>query len=295
MKDKMNKRRTSGLLLGLMSGLLLLALPAIFSEKAIAQDAPLFPDKALEAIVRKYVFEKRTNDMPLVEADVQNISTIEGKFREGQKVSNLAGLEKCRSLALLDLEGHEIQDLAPIKDLKGLQSVNLAGNKIADITPLGDLTGLQYLQLSGNQISDLAPLAKLTALRSLYLAENKIKDLEPLAGLTKLWSLYLNGNQISDLKPLTELTGIDALDLRNNAISDLKPLAGFTELKYLMLDKNKISDIGVLVEMSKRDTEGDVRFAPFLRVYLTENPLSDDARKVQVPELKKLIRDVTLE
>ena len=37
----------------------------------------LFADKNLEAIVRKYVFEKRNTDKPLVEDDVKDISSID--------------------------------------------------------------------------------------------------------------------------------------------------------------------------------------------------------------------------
>src|SRR5687767_125907 len=134
-------------------GSLVLAVPA--SAQSI------FPDKNLESTVRKFVFEKRNNDMPITEEDVVNISTIQGK-KKG--IKNLAGLEKCRSLALLDLEENEIEDVSPIKDLKGIQSLTLAKNKIKDVKPLEGLTKLQYLQLSNNQISDVAPLAKLEAM-----------------------------------------------------------------------------------------------------------------------------------
>ena len=40
-------------------------------------------------------------------------------------------------------------------------------------------------------------------------------------------------------------------------------------------------------KMAKADTEGTKRFAPYLRLYLAGNPLSDAARAVQVPVLKK--------
>src|SRR5438132_9962188 len=94
-----------------------LSLAAVFvllaSYPTAADD--LFPDKNLEAVVRKYVFEKRNKADPLVEADVVNISTIEGK---GKKIANLQGLEKCKSLALLDLENNDISDISAIKDLK---------------------------------------------------------------------------------------------------------------------------------------------------------------------------------
>ena len=71
----------------------------------------------MEAVVRQYVFEKRNNEEPLTEKDVENISTIEGK---GKEIKDLTGLEKCLSLALLDLEANQISDLAPLKDLTNL-------------------------------------------------------------------------------------------------------------------------------------------------------------------------------
>src|SRR5215510_15321515 len=79
----------------------------------------LFPDKNLEEAVRQEVFEKRGKKEPLVEADVLNISQVRGK---GKKIANLPGLEKCKSLALIELDNNEISDLAPLKDLKQLQS-----------------------------------------------------------------------------------------------------------------------------------------------------------------------------
>lgn len=277
----------------------LLLLPAFVlaqeekKEEAKPQPAPasIFPDKNLEAVVRQYVFEKRNNDQPLTEKDVENISTITGK---NKGVKDLTGLEKCRSLALLDLEGNEIENLAPIKDLKNIQSLTLAKNKIKDIAPVAELTRLQYLQLEDNQVADLAPLAKLENLRSLYLSRNQITNIEPLKGLTKLWSLYLDGNQLTDIKPLAELKNLSSLGLKNNQIADLSALAGMTELRYLFLEGNQITDLSVLVEMAKKDAGGEQRFAPFWRVYLTGNPLSDAARNTQLPELKNHAR-VTFE
>jgi hypothetical protein len=55
----------------------------------------------------------------------------------------------------------------------------------------------------------------------------------------------------------------------------------------LFLKNNKITDLKVLVEMAKKDFAGQKRFAPFWRVYLAGNPLSDEAKTKQVEELKK--------
>ena len=75
----------------------------------------LFEDKALERVVRKSVFEKRDNDKPLVETDLSGISIIQGP---GAGISNLAGLEKCDSLASLDIPRNDVSDLAALKEMK---------------------------------------------------------------------------------------------------------------------------------------------------------------------------------
>ncbi len=265
----------------------------------------IFPDKALESAVRQYVFEKRNNKEPLNEKDVETISTIkfkgytftlDGKRVEREmKIKDLTGLEKCRSLASLDLEDNDIEKIDAIKELKNIQSLNLAKNKIKDIKPIEGLTKLQYVHLASNEISDLAPLSKLENLRSLYLSKNKIKDLKPIGELKKIWSLYLAENQVEDLKPLAGLKWLDSLDLRGNQVVDLSPLKGLTEWKFLFLDKNKVTDLGVLIEMAKKDREGSQRFSFFWQVYLSDNPLSDEAKKTQLPELQKLAKTVQVE
>ena len=257
-----------------------------------ADAAPLFPDRILEAVVRQSVFDKRNNDEPLTEDDVRNIAVITAK---GKGIKDLTGLEKCVSIASLDLASNAIEDLSALKGLKRLQSLNLAGNKIKDLTPLSGLTGLQYLHLAGNQISDLGPVAKLRALTSLYLSDNNIKCLRHVGDLRKLWSLYLDGNAVEDIEPLRGLTNLSSLDLRDNQVSALSPLLGLTDLKYLFLEGNKIKTLASLVAMARIDAEGDQRFAPYWRIYLADNPLSDDAKGDQIAELKKLGARVSLE
>ena len=211
------------------------------TQPAAAQD--LFPDKNLEAVVRQYVFEKKNKPDPLVEADVVNISGIKADGAKVPKITNLAGLEKCKSLAAIELPNHEIADLAPLKDLKQLQSVILNKNKIASVAPLADLTGIQLLWIQDNQIADVAPLAKIAAMGSLDLSNNQIKDIAPLAELKKTHALYLDGNPIENFAPLASLKKLERLDLRNTGISDLTPLAEQTEWRFLFLHNNKITDL----------------------------------------------------
>jgi hypothetical protein len=248
----------------------------------------LFPDKVLEAAVRQQVFAKRESQEPLTADDVKNISQVTAWGKEGMKVKSLAGLEACKSIALIELPGHEIADVSPLKELKNLLSVDLQRNKIKDLGPLSGLSRLQYLHLAENEIEDVSPLATVTELRTLHLSRNKVKDIAPLSSLSKAWSLYLDHNEIRDLKPIAALKWVDTLDLRANGLADLSPLAGYTELKLLRLEGNKIEDLGVLVAMAQKDAAGDKRFAPFLRLYVAENPLSAEAKDKQAAELAKL-------
>ena len=107
--------------------------------------------------------------------------------------------------------------------------------------------------------------------------------------------MYLDGNQIDNIQPVANLKSLDSLDLRGNAIADISPLKGLTEWKFLFLDNNKVTDLKVLIEMAKADKEGSQRFAPFWQVYLKGNPLSDEAKKAQLDELKKFAKTVAFD
>ncbi|MFN7629014.1 MAG: leucine-rich repeat domain-containing protein, partial [Pirellula sp.] len=153
--------------------------PALIST-ASGQD--LFPDKALEAAVRREVFEKRYNAEPITADDVKNISQVVGK---GKGIKSLEGLQHCKALMKLDLENNEGADLNPIRELKLLQSIDLANNKIQSLEPLTGLVAVQYLHIANNGIEDIAPLTGMVKLQSLYAAGNKFKKLEPILPLKK--------------------------------------------------------------------------------------------------------------
>jgi Leucine-rich repeat (LRR) protein len=108
----------------------------------------------------------------------------------------------------------------------------------------------------------------------------------PLAGLTRLSSLYLDHNRISDLAPLAGITRLSTLDLKDNQIKDLAALAKQTDLRMLFLERNQLTDLTPLVSLAQADAQGEKRFAPYLRLYLAGNPLSETARTKQVEALK---------
>lgn len=258
-------------------------------EESAEKSGPqsIFPDKNLEAAVRKAVFSKRYTDEPILAEDVAQISTIQGV---GMGIQDLTGLEHCRRLASLDLSGNEIASLKPLENLTELQYLNLDGNRIQDIAPIAGLIGLQYLELSNNLVRDIEPLKNLTRLNSLYLSDNQIMTIQPLLGMKKLWSLYLDYNGISDLTGIGELENLSTLSLKNNQISDLAPLAPLNELGFLFLENNQIRDLSSLIKMAKADREGSRRFAPFWKIYLGQNPLRSRASSQQIEELRSLVR-----
>jgi Leucine-rich repeat (LRR) protein len=243
---------------------------------------PIFADKKLEAAVRKYVFDKRDTDKPLVEADVVNVSTIEAK---GLGITNLTGLEKCQSLAALDLAKNQIKNLAPLKHLSRLQSLTLSQNQIEDISPLASVPALQYLELTGNRVRDVQPLAELTNLTCLYLTGNQVSDIAPLLKLRRLVSLYLDENDLRSIDGISELKNLSSLALRSNALCDLTPLKGLQNLSWLFLERNKIHDLAPLVDMARGDKEQ--RFAPFLNLYVEGNPLAPEGSN-QLATLKQI-------
>jgi Leucine-rich repeat (LRR) protein len=238
----------------------------------------IFPDPALEAAVRHEVFAKRNNQEPILAEDVRNISRVVGK-KKG--IKSLEGLQHCHALMLIDLEDNEIADLKPIAELKRLQSVTLAGNKIKDLTPLENLTAMQLLDLSRNEVEDLTPLKQMANMRTLYVANNQLKTLDPVAELTKIWSLDASHNQLTELGPVGKLKWLTTLQITGNQIESLAPLAELRELDMLLMENNHITDLGPLVEMCRQDIEGEKRFAPYLDIYLSENPIADKESAIE--------------
>lgn len=244
-----------------------------------------FPDKALEAAVRREVFAKRNTDEPITAEDVKRISRVVSK---GSKIGSLEGLQHCEAVMEIDLENNAIVDLGPLKTLKNVQTINLAGNRIESIDALSEFRKLQYLELSRNRIIDLSPLAEMTNMRSLYLSQNQIRSLEALKKMAKLWTLQAAENPIEDFSAVASLKWLSSLNLSKTGLRELKPLSGLTELNRLTLVGNKLDDLKVLVEMCEADAAGPKRFASYLKLDLRDNPLTETARTEQLAKLKQL-------
>ncbi|HUF62823.1 MAG TPA: leucine-rich repeat domain-containing protein [Verrucomicrobiales bacterium] len=268
--------------------------PASAQEEAQAEEKPVeekkaepvFLDKNLEKAVRKFVFAKRDNEEPLVEEDVLTLSTIKG---EKMGIKDLTGLEKCRALASLELAGNEISDAGPLKELTEIQLLDLAENQIEDLHPLAGIKAIQFLDVSKNRVKSLEPLRALERLTSFYASENQVEDLSPLFGLPRVTSLHAQNNRITGIAGINSLKRLSSLGLSGNQIEDLAPLQGLTNLTgFLFLENNRVSDLGPLLEMCRTDLEGDKRFAPYVNIYLSGNPLDSESSQDQLRQMKEL-------
>jgi internalin A len=244
----------------------------------------IFPDAALESAVRRQVFAKRNNNEPITAEDVADIAIIEGR---GLGIKNLAGLEHCRKVALLNLAENEIADLTPLAGLPRLQSLDLSRNQIKDLQPLVTNTALQYLDLSFNRLRKIEALAGLTNLAALLVSHNNLADVSPAFGLPRLNSLHLDGNRVRSLEGIGGLKRLDLLSAAGNRISKLEPLMELTNLRFLSLEENRVRDLQPLVDMAEKDAQGERRFAPFLRLYLQGNRLDGKKARAQLEQLRK--------
>ena len=278
----------------------------------------LFADANLERVVREALGRPPGYLTP---EDVSFLTSISAR---DASISSLAGLENCTALHTLELTYNQIAEVGPLANLTNLHTLSLYGNRIteveplanlnnlhtlelsynqiAEVKPLAGLTNLRWLSLGDNQITDTEPLANLNNLHTLYLSYNQIAEVKPLAGLTNLrWlslgdnqitdtevellanlnnlhTLYLSYNQIAEVKPLANLTNLRWLSLGDNQITEVEPLADLTNLSLLSLENNQIEDISALVANTGLG-EGD-------EIYLTGNPLSDQARNEHIPALQ---------
>src|SRR5438046_2854889 len=95
---------------------------------AMAADVA-FPDPNLDTGIREILKKKQIDKLdkakPITEDDLATIFFLEAPKRG---IENLAGLDKCRNLALIKLTGNTIKDVTPISECVNVQSLDLAKN-----------------------------------------------------------------------------------------------------------------------------------------------------------------------
>ena len=250
------------------------------TEKAVQ----LVPDPQLREVILEIKRRRQKEGDEITMDDLQNVWSLDAN-RKG--IRDLTGLEHCINLGDAKIAGNEIVDVSPLKSCGSLQLLDLADNQVKDPSSLGHLKKLQYLNLENNQVQSLSGLEECAALNSLYAAGNAIVSIEPVAKLQKLWSLDLSRNKIEDIAPVAQLNRLSQLGLADNLIIDISPIPPGNGMYSTYLSGNKIVDIAPLVKLAQTDAEGDRRFASFWRLYLNDNPLSDQSKTEGLESLRK--------
>jgi len=240
-------------------------------------EPPVFVDPQLESAVRQQVFSKRNTTNALTASDVAQVSVVVGNFRG---ITNLTGLEHCKAIASLELAGNRITDLSPLRGLRQLQLLILSSNRVTDVEPLGTVPALQYIELSHNQVKDIAALASLTNLASVYLGDNRLSSIGALTNLPRLVTLYAERNSLKSIAGVDRLRGLSSVSLAGNQIADVTPLTGLRAPSFIFLEKNRVRDLAPLNGWITNDLATARNFAPYLQLFLKDNPLSSRSKKL---------------
>ncbi len=253
-------------------------------EEELTQSVILVPDPQLQKVILEIKRRRQIEGEEITIDDLKNVWSLDAN---NKGIRDLTGLEHCINLGDAKLAGNEITDVTPLKSCGSLQLLDLAKNNVKDPSCLGSLKKLQYLNLEDNQVDSLSGIDNCEALNSLYAAGNNIKDITPVAPLQKLWSLDLSRNKIKDIGPVAKLTRLSQLGLADNQITDVSAVPPGNGMYSTYLSGNQIIDITPLVEMAAADAEGERRFASFWRLYIKDNPLSDQSKTEGLESLRK--------
>ncbi len=150
------------------------------------------------------------------------------------------------------------------------------------------LTAVQYLHIANNALEDLAPLSGMVKMQSLYAGGNKFKKLEPILPLKKLWTLDVSGSPIEDPAIIAELKGLQTVNIKGCSIKSLEFTRSLRELRLLIASGNEALDLSPLAEACEADAQGERRFAPYLRLYLDDAVLKNEAQATLIARLQKV-------
>jgi Leucine-rich repeat (LRR) protein len=225
----------------------------------------------------------KLSDVNLAGNGITDISALAGKpemtslVLERNAIVETDSLIAMVNLGTLNLQSNQVTSLKGLSGMTKLVILLLYDNKISDVSQLTSVTSLEYLILQMNSITDISALTGMTKLKGLNLLQNQIVDISPLAGMTGLQWLYLSFNPIANINPVAGLTSLTDLQLQYCELDTIAVLQGLVNLQKIVLYHNHITDLTPLVNNTGLGS-GDI-------VYLTGNPLTEDARLVQIPLL----------
>lgn len=269
-----------------------------------------FSDPNLETAVRNAISKPEDDILP---EDMLGLTRLQARYKN---IQSLEGLQYATNLIDLDLDHNQVSDLGPLTNLNKLFSLILNYNLVTDLSPIQALPQIDQLELYGNPLNSLTPVSSLTTLTILKVGKCGLASLAGIENLTGLLELDVRENNIGSLDALTNLVNVRFLDVRRTGISNLTPLTGMANLLTLYAhgDKilsvpyqNYITSVAPLEGLKKlnyvglpgnlvSDLDGLVNnqdFAANDYLSLYSNPLSNNAKNVQIPALRA--RGVTVD
>lgn len=173
--------------------------------------------------------------------DFRHFDSLQLLELNGQKLTDLAGLEKLSHLNTLNFTDCGIADTEPLRQLAGVTKLVLDDNPLTDAETIGGMSSLNWLSMRGCGLIDITPLSRLTGLTWLDVSntiqgEGTIADYTPIAELGSL--TYLGMGNITDLTDISFCSGLkklETVDLKNSGVDKIDAKRILTQVKTLLI------------------------------------------------------------
>ncbi|MGL5714283.1 MAG: leucine-rich repeat domain-containing protein [Paraclostridium sp.] len=129
------------------------------SVQIIASDIVDIQDVNLKKEINKVLGKNLYSDITKTELEsITSLKIDSGNIDQGNKISNLEGIQYCKNLKELEIITSDISDISVLETMINLESLFIVNSNISDMSAVSKLTNLRSLGLSQNQISDISVL-----------------------------------------------------------------------------------------------------------------------------------------
>lgn len=180
-----------------------------------------------------------------------NSTKIKTLLLQGNKLKELKGLEKLRSLEVLNVKGNFLKSVCLANQFRQMRVLDVSQNQITKIDGLGleNMPNLEILDVSHNFLRNLQNLPKLANLRVLRIGDNKLEEVK-ISDLAQncafLEELDLRRNRIKNFSKNQvvpdNLSSIIDLNVSGNLLKNLHFLEFFDNICILNACDNQIGN-----------------------------------------------------
>lgn len=177
---------------------------------------PNFYDCVVTKFIQDFILpDEEIPATGLTDEQLQRIDTLVCNSRaDGEKITNVTGLEKMNRMNYLDLSSNEITSV-DVSGFTALSQLDLHSNQLTSVDVSGD-TVLRSLHINSNQLTSVN-LTTNTNLRTLDLSSNQLTSVD-LSANTRLATLYASNNQLTSLN-VSSNTALTALNIDHNQLT----------------------------------------------------------------------------